>query len=244
MVQDPGQLGERDAITSFALELAGRLDAVSCSECHRAMNLDEDDVLGIRERFGGCALEGGRFTRGSITRLSGGMLDQRTSYSCTLHFPRFTCGSMHPASSRYMLPTAPTFLSGAFSPAERADAHKLESLIFIARDIIAFKGYTLAPWEMPARADFKLTTTGWRFDRRSPKRVTYSVGRPSSDWGYNNPASDPLLRTARALAADSRNLIIAVREIATAKRVAALTLKGIADSRELLRRADISSRRL
>ena len=131
------------------------------------------------------------------------------------------------------------------SPAERAHAHKLESLIFIARDIIAFKGYTLAPWEMPAEADFELTTTGWRFDRRSPKRVTYSVGRRRIGWGYNNPASDPLLKTARALAADSRNLIIAVREeIATARWVAALTLKGIADSRESLRRADLQSHKM
>ena len=39
------------AITSFALELAWQLDVVSCSECNRAMRLDEDDVEGFRERL-------------------------------------------------------------------------------------------------------------------------------------------------------------------------------------------------
>jgi Zn ribbon nucleic-acid-binding protein len=39
------------ATTSLALELAWRLDAVSCSECHRAMRLDEDVVQGFRERL-------------------------------------------------------------------------------------------------------------------------------------------------------------------------------------------------
>jgi len=39
------------AITSFALELAWRLDAVSCSECNRAMRLDEVDLDGFRERL-------------------------------------------------------------------------------------------------------------------------------------------------------------------------------------------------
>jgi hypothetical protein len=39
------------AMTSFALELAWRLDAVSCSECHRSMRLDENDVVGFRERL-------------------------------------------------------------------------------------------------------------------------------------------------------------------------------------------------
>ena len=39
------------AITSFALELAWQLDVVSCSECNRAMCLDEDDFGGFRERL-------------------------------------------------------------------------------------------------------------------------------------------------------------------------------------------------
>jgi len=39
------------AITSFALVLAWQLDVVSCSECNRAMRLDEDDVDGFRERL-------------------------------------------------------------------------------------------------------------------------------------------------------------------------------------------------
>jgi len=39
------------AITSFALELAWQLDVVSCSECNRAMRLDEDDVDGFCERL-------------------------------------------------------------------------------------------------------------------------------------------------------------------------------------------------
>ena len=39
------------AITSFALELAWQLDVVTCSECNRAMRLDEDDVEGFRERL-------------------------------------------------------------------------------------------------------------------------------------------------------------------------------------------------
>jgi len=38
------------AITSFALELAWQLDVVSCSECNRAMRLDEVDLDGFRER--------------------------------------------------------------------------------------------------------------------------------------------------------------------------------------------------
>jgi len=37
------------AITSFALELAWQLDVVSCSECNRAMRLDEYEVEGFRE---------------------------------------------------------------------------------------------------------------------------------------------------------------------------------------------------
>ena len=39
------------AITSFALELAWQLDIVSCSECNRAMRLDEHDVRRFRERL-------------------------------------------------------------------------------------------------------------------------------------------------------------------------------------------------
>ena len=39
------------AITSFVLELAWQLNVVSCSECNRAMRLDEDDVEGFRERL-------------------------------------------------------------------------------------------------------------------------------------------------------------------------------------------------
>jgi len=38
-------------ITSFALELAWQLDVVSCSECNRAMRLDEEDLDGFRERL-------------------------------------------------------------------------------------------------------------------------------------------------------------------------------------------------
>ena len=36
--------------TSFALELAWQLDTVSCSECNRAMRLDECDLDGFGER--------------------------------------------------------------------------------------------------------------------------------------------------------------------------------------------------
>jgi len=43
------------AITSFALELAWRLDAVSCSECNRAMRLDESDVRDLRGRLANAA---------------------------------------------------------------------------------------------------------------------------------------------------------------------------------------------
>ena len=39
------------AITSFALELAWQLDVVSCSECNRAMRLDEYDLDGFSERL-------------------------------------------------------------------------------------------------------------------------------------------------------------------------------------------------
>ena len=39
------------AMTSFALELAWQLDVVSCSECNRAMRLDEHYVEGFRERL-------------------------------------------------------------------------------------------------------------------------------------------------------------------------------------------------
>ena len=39
--------------TSFALELAWRLDTVSCSECYRTMSLDEDDLRGFRENLKG-----------------------------------------------------------------------------------------------------------------------------------------------------------------------------------------------
>jgi hypothetical protein len=39
------------AITSFALELAWQLDVVSCSECNRAMRLDEVDVGRLSERL-------------------------------------------------------------------------------------------------------------------------------------------------------------------------------------------------
>ena len=39
------------AMTSFGLELAWQLDVVSCSECNRAMRLDEDDLDGFRERL-------------------------------------------------------------------------------------------------------------------------------------------------------------------------------------------------
>ena len=35
----------------FALELAWQLDVVSCSECNRAMRLDEYDLDGFRERL-------------------------------------------------------------------------------------------------------------------------------------------------------------------------------------------------
>jgi hypothetical protein len=38
-------------MTSFALELAWQLDVVSCSECNRAMRLDEHDLHGFRERL-------------------------------------------------------------------------------------------------------------------------------------------------------------------------------------------------
>jgi hypothetical protein len=37
------------AITSFALELAWQLDVASCSECNRAMRLDEYDLDGFGE---------------------------------------------------------------------------------------------------------------------------------------------------------------------------------------------------
>jgi len=37
---------------SFALELAWRLDAASCSECNRGMRLDQDHLAGFRERPG------------------------------------------------------------------------------------------------------------------------------------------------------------------------------------------------
>jgi hypothetical protein len=40
-------------MSSFALELAWRLDTVSCSECHRTMSLDEDDLSGFRENLKG-----------------------------------------------------------------------------------------------------------------------------------------------------------------------------------------------
>ena len=39
--------------TSFALELAWRLDTVSCSECYRTMSLDEYDLRGFRENLKG-----------------------------------------------------------------------------------------------------------------------------------------------------------------------------------------------
>src|SRR6476659_7501796 len=39
------------AITSFALELAWQLDVVSCSECNRALRLDEYDLQGFRQRL-------------------------------------------------------------------------------------------------------------------------------------------------------------------------------------------------
>ena len=35
------------AMTSFALELAWRLDKVSCSECSTSMHLTEDDLRGF-----------------------------------------------------------------------------------------------------------------------------------------------------------------------------------------------------
>jgi len=44
------------AITSFALELAWQLDVVSCSECNRAMRLDEYEVEGFRERLADAVL--------------------------------------------------------------------------------------------------------------------------------------------------------------------------------------------
>ena len=58
------------AMTSFGLELAWRLDIVSCSECNRTMSLDEDDLDGFRERLKDAiaridALVGGRTTDGS-----------------------------------------------------------------------------------------------------------------------------------------------------------------------------------
>ena len=40
-------------MSSFALELAWRLDTVSCSECHRTMSLDEDDLSGLRDNLKG-----------------------------------------------------------------------------------------------------------------------------------------------------------------------------------------------
>ena len=46
-----GECPSCGAITSFALELAWQLDVASCSECNRAMRLDEDDVDGFRERL-------------------------------------------------------------------------------------------------------------------------------------------------------------------------------------------------
>ena len=39
------------AITPFALKLAWQLDVVSCSECNRAMRLDEYDLDGFGERL-------------------------------------------------------------------------------------------------------------------------------------------------------------------------------------------------
>ena len=39
------------AITSFALELAWQLDVVSCSECNRAMRLDQYGLEGFRGRL-------------------------------------------------------------------------------------------------------------------------------------------------------------------------------------------------
>ena len=39
------------AMTSFALELAWRLGAVSCSECHLLMRLVDDDITALRERL-------------------------------------------------------------------------------------------------------------------------------------------------------------------------------------------------
>jgi hypothetical protein len=38
-------------MTSFALELAWRLGAVSCSECHLLMRLVDDDITALRERL-------------------------------------------------------------------------------------------------------------------------------------------------------------------------------------------------
>lgn len=50
---------------------------------------------------------------------------------------------------------------------------------------------------------------------------------------------DPLLKTAKALVADRRDLVTGVRiGIAESRHVARLMLKSIAESRELLRRAD------
>jgi hypothetical protein len=42
---------ECGAITSFSLELAWRLGAVSCSECHLLMQLGNDDIAALRERL-------------------------------------------------------------------------------------------------------------------------------------------------------------------------------------------------
>ena len=39
------------AMTSFALELAWRLGAVSCSECQLLMRLVDDDITALRERL-------------------------------------------------------------------------------------------------------------------------------------------------------------------------------------------------
>lgn len=42
---------ECGAVTSFSLELAWRLGAVSCSECHVLMRLGEWDLTALRERL-------------------------------------------------------------------------------------------------------------------------------------------------------------------------------------------------
>ena len=51
--------------TSFAFELAWQLDVVSCSECNRAMRLDEYDLDGFGERLKDAIARVGALQNGS-----------------------------------------------------------------------------------------------------------------------------------------------------------------------------------